>query len=107
MTEPQGSIRLDKWLWHARFCKTRKLAADLIARGGVRLNSRRVTKPATPLRVGDGLAFAAFGQVHALRVRGLGSRRGPAPEARALYTDLDAVDAASTEALEPAVSVDK
>jgi ribosome-associated heat shock protein Hsp15 len=86
---PPGAIRLDKWLWQARFAKSRARAAALVESGAVRLNSARVLKPATPLRVGDGLSFALGGRVHALRVLALGARRGPAPEARGLYLDLD------------------
>jgi len=56
----------------------------------VRVNAVRVSRPATPIRVGDGLSFALGGQVRALRVLALGTRRGPAPEARLLYADLDA-----------------
>lgn len=88
--EPGASIRLDKWLWHARLCKTRSLAARLIEAGAVRVNAARVLKPATPLRVGDGVTLVHAGHVRALRVLGLGLRRGPAPEAQALYADLDA-----------------
>ena len=90
MKQPEpATIRLDKWLWHARFCKSRALAARLVADGAVRVNSTRVTKPATPLRVGDGLSFALHGHVRAVRVLALGNRRGPAVEARLLYRDLD------------------
>jgi ribosome-associated heat shock protein Hsp15 len=85
-----GAIRLDRWLWQARFAKSRARAAALIESGAIRINSVRVLKPATPLRVGDGLSFALGGRVHALRVLGLGTRRGPALEARGLYLDLDA-----------------
>ena len=92
MTEPAASevIRLDKWLWQARFCKTRGIAARMIAEGAVRVNAVRVTKPATVVRVGDGLSFAQGSAVRAIRIRALGARRGPAPEARTLYLDLDA-----------------
>ena len=83
------AIRLDKWLWQARFCKSRALAARLISDGAVRVNAVRVTKPATTVRVGDGLSFAQGGVVRAIRVRALGTRRGPAPEARLLYAELD------------------
>lgn len=83
-------MRLDKWLWQARFVKTRARAAALIESGAVRVNAVRVLKPATPVRVGDGLSFALNGHVHALRIRAIGSRRGPAPEARLLYAELDA-----------------
>jgi len=83
------AIRLDKWLWQARFAKTRGGASDLIARGAVRLNARRISKPATLVRVGDGLAFVQGGRVRVVRVSALGDRRGPAAEARTLYHDLD------------------
>ena len=56
----------------------------------MRVNAVRVTKPATAVRVGDGLSFAQGGRVRAVRIRALGTRRGPAPEARLLYADLDA-----------------
>ena len=87
--DPPQAIRLDKWLWQARLCKTRSVAARLVAAGGVRVNAVRVTKPATPLRVGDGLSFAQGPRIRVLRVRALGVRRGPADEARGLYDDLD------------------
>lgn len=88
--QPGPAIRLDKWLWQARLCKTRGVAARLIASGAVRVNSTRVLKPATPLHVGDGLTFAQGDEVRVLRVRALGVRRGPAPEARELYDDVEA-----------------
>ena len=56
----------------------------------MRVNAVRVVKPATPVRVGDGLSFAHGGRVRVVRILALGTRRGPAPEARALYADLDA-----------------
>src|SRR6185436_7820665 len=99
MPDAPQAIRLDKWLWQARFCKSRALAARLVGEGAVRLNAERVTKPATPLRVGDGLSFAQGDRVRSVRVLALGTRRGPAPEARALYDDLEA--RAGTPALEP------
>jgi ribosome-associated heat shock protein Hsp15 len=90
-----SSIRLDKWLWHARLCKTRSIAARLVAEGKVRVNATRVSKPATQVRIGDGISFARDGRIHVLRILSLGERRGPAPEARLLYADLEA--AASSE----------
>jgi ribosome-associated heat shock protein Hsp15 len=85
-----GTIRLDKWLWQARFVKSRARAVALVESGAVRVNSARVQKAATAIRIGDGLSFALDGRVHVLRVRALGLRRGPAPEARMLYDDLEA-----------------
>ena len=89
MTEARPAIRLDKWLWQARFAKSRALAARLVADGVVRVNAVRVTKPATAVHVGDGLSFAQGRSVRALRIQALGTRRGPATEARLLYADLD------------------
>ena len=81
-------MRIDKWLWQARFVKTRTLAARLIADGNVRLNSVRMTKPGHVLRPGDVLTFAQGAQVQVVRVVAAGLRRGPASEAQMLYEDL-------------------
>ena len=104
MPEQPQAIRLDKWLWQARFCKSRALAARLVTDGAVRVNALRVVKPATAVRVGDGLSFAVGGRVRVVRIRALGARRGPAPEAQALYADLDLPRPA--EALEPGGKAD-
>ncbi|GJD48106.1 Heat shock protein 15 [Methylobacterium crusticola] len=90
--------RLDKWLWFARFAKTRSLAARLVADGFVRVNGQRADAPATPLAVGDVVTVAALHVTAAVRVVGLGLRRGPAPEARTLYADLDAPRPGTPEA---------
>lgn len=90
MQEPPETLRLDKWLWHARFCKSRAIAQRLVEAGAVRVNATRVQKPATAVRVGDGITLAYAGQVHAVRILGLGDRRGPASEAQALYVDVGA-----------------
>ena len=81
--------RLDKWLWQARFFKTRGLAAELAGSGRLRINSEHVAKPAQPVRPGDVLTFPQGDRIRVIRIEALGTRRGPAPEARALYTDLD------------------
>jgi ribosomal 50S subunit-recycling heat shock protein len=87
-------VRADVWLWRARFCKTRGLAAKLIEAGRVRLTragqQSRLDKPARALKSGDELVFAIAGRLHAVRVEALGARRGPPAEARMLYCDLDA-----------------
>jgi ribosome-associated heat shock protein Hsp15 len=103
VSEPAPAIRLDKWLWQARFCKTRAVAARLVGSGAVRLNAARVVKPATPVRVGDGLSFAQGPRVRVVRVLALGTRRGPAAEAQALYAELAEPEAA----LEPGGGADK
>ncbi|BAQ48005.1 MULTISPECIES: RNA-binding S4 domain-containing protein [Methylobacterium] len=82
--------RLDKWLWFARFAKTRSLAARLVEDGYVRVNGHRADAPAKALAVGDVVTVAAQHVTAAVRVRDLGMRRGPAPEARLLYADLAA-----------------
>lgn len=80
--------RADKWLWQARFFKTRRLAADLLAAGRVRLNGAHLKKPSAALRPGDMLTFPQGRQIRVVRVLALSRRRGPASEAQALYEDL-------------------
>ncbi len=88
MTDPRETIRLDKWLFQARFLKSRGLAADLVAEGRVRVNGQPTDKPARAVAEGDVLTFALHGHVHVVRIRQLGTRRGPAAEAQVLYEDL-------------------
>ncbi|QRE76579.1 RNA-binding S4 domain-containing protein [Methylobacterium aquaticum] len=89
--------RLDKWLWFARFAKTRSLAARLIEDGFVRVNGQRADAPSKALAVGDVVTVAAQHVTAAVRVVDLGERRGPAPEARLLFDDLSAVPPAGPE----------
>jgi ribosome-associated heat shock protein Hsp15 len=84
----EDSIRLDRWLWFARFLKSRTLAAALCADGRVRLSGHVVGKPSQPLKVGDVLTFPLGPHIRVIEVRALGTRRGPAEEARTLYADL-------------------
>jgi len=88
MTEAPAKQRVDKWLWQARFFKTRGLAAKQVASGHVRVNGIRATKPAQTVTPGDGLTFAQSRQIRVVRVIKIGTRRGPAVEAQALYEDL-------------------
>ncbi len=81
--------RLDKWLFQARFYRTRPLAQAATAAGRVRLNGVRVDKPGHALKPGDVLTLGKGGQVIAVRVLALAERRGPAPEARTLYEVLE------------------
>lgn len=83
-----AALRVDKWLWHARFLKTRSLASRHVAAAGVRVNGTRTVKPAANVRAGDVLTFALNDHVRVIKVLALGVRRGPAPEAQALYEDL-------------------
>jgi ribosomal 50S subunit-recycling heat shock protein len=89
----EDSVRADVWLWRARFCKTRALAARLIEAGRVRLTragqETRLDKPARTLKPGDALVFALGGRLHAVKVEAPGVRRGPPAEARELYSELE------------------
>jgi len=85
---PRLTIRLDKWLWFARLCKTRSLATREVSDGRVRVNGTRVLKPAQAVGPGDTLTYARGPQVLVVRIDATGTRRGPAPEAQALYHDL-------------------
>ena len=86
MSEPK--IRLDKWLWHARFFKTRTLAAKVVSGGHVRVNSNKVSKPATTVVADTVLTFPQGNQIRVIKIVELGTRRGPASEAQTLYEDL-------------------
>ena len=79
-------MRLDKWLWAARFFKTRSLAVEAIAAGHVSVNGERA-KAAKTLRAGDAVEVRRPPFVHAIVVKGLSDRRGPAAEAQALYEE--------------------
>ncbi|HEX7689427.1 MAG TPA: RNA-binding S4 domain-containing protein [Burkholderiaceae bacterium] len=92
-------MRLDKWLWVARFFKTRALAAEEIEHGRVQVNGQ-VAKPARAVRVNDRIEIRQPGTVRELLVRGLSAMRGPAPVARALYEETEASIAALQRAAE-------
>ncbi|SPH18645.1 Heat shock protein 15 [Defluviimonas aquaemixtae] len=85
-------IRIDKWLWQARFCKTRSLAAGTVASGRVRINGERSVKPGRAIGPGDVLTLGLGGGVRVVRVLHCGSRRGPAPEAQTLYEEVSQAD---------------
>jgi ribosome-associated heat shock protein Hsp15 len=87
MSEPK--IRLDKWLWHARFFKTRTLAAKVVSGGHVRVDANKVSKPSTAVVAGTVLTFPQGNQIRVIKIFELGTRRGPASEARSLYEDLN------------------
>ncbi|MCF6445168.1 RNA-binding S4 domain-containing protein [Nereida sp. MMG025] len=88
MSDQIQSQRLDKWLWHARFFKTRTLAGRVISEGKVRVDGTIVSKPSRAVRAGMVLTFTQAKEVRVVCIEGIGDRRGPAPEAQALYTDL-------------------
>ena len=80
------AMRLDKWLWAARFYKTRSLAVDDIVKGRVSVNGQ-VAKPSRDLRVGDTLALRQGPVTRTVVVQALSAMRGPAPVAQTLYAE--------------------
>jgi len=85
MTE---KIRLDTWLWYARFYKSRSLSSKAILNGKLRINSNKITKPATKVKTNDVLTLNYVNEIRIIQIQSLGSRRGPASEAQSLYIDL-------------------
>ena len=83
------SIRIDKWLWFARFFKNRTLSARIISQGKVRLNGKRISKPSTNLKKGDSLTFSQGSILRLVKVLELGKRRGPFREALSLYDEIE------------------
>ncbi len=81
-------LRLDKWLWYARFFKSRSLATQLCSAGKLRIGGRIIDKPHHKVRIDDVLTFPQGRHIRVIKVLALASRRGPAPEAQALYEDL-------------------
>lgn len=96
--------RIDKWLWQARFFKTRSLATKVVSSGAVRVNSDKISKAAAAVGPGDVLTFPQSRQVRVIKILHTANRRGPAPEAQQLYEDLSPPEAAdSSDDLQPAV----
>ena len=81
-------LRIDKWLWFARFCKSRSLAQSLVAEDGVRLNGRVIGKASVSVKPGDLLLLRLGRQWRKIEVLALGGRRGGAAQAQALYQVL-------------------
>ncbi|KAF0674962.1 RNA-binding S4 domain-containing protein [Profundibacterium mesophilum] len=103
MSDPQAQerLRLDKWLWFARFFKSRSLAAKMVT-SGIRVDGTRVNKPSSCILPGQVLTFAQGNTIRVVRVVALGTRRGPAPEAQLLYEDLTPAPVRDAEIVPPA-----
>lgn len=87
--EPVPQLRLDLFLWYARFAKTRSAAQTIAEKGTLRIDGRRIERAHCPVRIGMVIAFPQGPRVHILRVEALPVRRGPPTEAQTLYTLLE------------------
>lgn len=99
MSHELSSVRVDKWLWAARFFKTRSLATDAAEGGRVQVNGLRA-KPAKEVRIGDRVEVSIGDMLWELHIEGLSDKRGPAPEARKLYRESEASTARREQAME-------
>ncbi|MFG6455451.1 RNA-binding S4 domain-containing protein [Roseateles sp. BYS96W] len=113
MSDAPAGMRLDKWLWAARFYKTRALAVDEINLGRVRVAGQPV-KPARDVKVGDLLSVRTGTVAREVEVKGLSQQRGPAPQAQLLYAETaasitarEAAAEARRLAPEPAASIEQ
>lgn len=88
MIEKKVTQRIDVWLWHARFYKTRSLASKMVRGGKVRINGNICKKPSTLVSLFDVLTFSRADDVLIAKIINIGVRRGPAPEAQLLYEDM-------------------
>ncbi|MGE0289841.1 MAG: RNA-binding S4 domain-containing protein [Bradyrhizobium sp.] len=88
MEDETDAVRIDKWLWAARFYKTRALASEAVSGGKVHVNEQRV-KPSRTLRAGDTLHINRNEIEYTITVLVLSDRRGPAPEAQKLYRETE------------------
>ena len=82
-------VRIDKWLWWARFFKTRSLSAKKISNGAVRVNSCRILKPSAEITIGDVLTLKQGKTVQVIRVLSLGQKREKYDKAKKMYEDVE------------------
>ncbi|WP_276715208.1 RNA-binding S4 domain-containing protein [Pseudooceanicola nitratireducens] len=87
-TAQPAKFRLDKWIWQARFVKSRSLAAGLVTGGHVRVNGQRAGKPSHQVQPGDVLTFPQGDRIRVVKILAPAARRGPASEAQLLYDDM-------------------
>src|SRR6478609_9301392 len=87
-TSEEDRTRIDKWLWAARFYKTRSIAAEAVEAGKVLVSGSRV-KPARALKLGDQVEIRTPGAVYVVWIKALSAKRGPAAQAALLYEETD------------------
>ena len=92
MEQNLDSLRLDKWLWYARFFKTRSAASKMISSGKLRIDGALVNKPHRAVQIGHVYTFAQGSHIRVIKVLALATRRGPAPEAALLYEDMAPIE---------------
>jgi ribosome-associated heat shock protein Hsp15 len=109
---PMDKVRIDKWLWAARFYKTRSLATEEIQKGRISINDQ-VVKPAREVKVGDLVSIRREGLTRSIEVLAVSEVRGPAPQAQLLYVETpDSLNAKEVHSLqrrfarEPALSIE-
>lgn len=88
----QDHQRLDKWLWCARFFKSRALATKLVSAGRVRMSGKVITKSSQLVRQSDVLTFPQGSFIRVVKILFLADRRGPSPEAQLLFEDLSPIE---------------
>lgn len=101
-----ATLRIDKWMWYARFFKSRSQASRLASDGKVRVDGKIVNRAHHPVKIGNVLTFPQARQIRAVRVLALGTRRGPAAEARTLYEDLISPNTGQRLVEEPTAETD-
>jgi len=99
----EGRQRIDKWLFFSRAVKSRSLAAKLVVAGRVRINRDKAAQASDLVRAGDVLTITLERRIFVWKVLGIGSRRGPAEEARLLYEDISPPPAPKGEAVRDAI----
>ena len=92
MEQNLDSLRLDKWLWYARFFKTRSAASKMISSGKLRIDGALVNKPHRAVQIGHVYTFSQGPHIRVIKVLALATRRGPAPEAALLYEDMAPIE---------------
>jgi len=92
MEQNSGNLRLDKWLWYARFFKTRSAASKMISSGKLRIDGTLVNKPHRAVQIGHIYTFAQGAHIRVIKVLALATRRGPAPEAALLFEDMAPIE---------------